>query len=193
MGAAPFIIYVGVISRSRNLDLLMDAFALVAKAEPMARLMLVGEGDALADLKAKAGDLGLGEQVIFTGRVAQADVPDYIAAADIGVSPIPPTTYFRVSSPIKLFEYMGMGKPVVANEEILEHRRVVAESGAGRLVAYSPEAFADAIMQLLRNAEERRTAGEKGRAWLREHRSYDVLARRLEARLRQLIETRLLR
>jgi glycosyltransferase involved in cell wall biosynthesis len=84
---------------------------LASSAAPArARLLVVGDGPARADLERLAAVLGLGERVRFTGVVARAEVPGYVAAFDIALQPAV-TSY---ASPLKLFEYLALGKAILA-------------------------------------------------------------------------------
>jgi len=183
-------IYEGTLSKARGLSLLIEAFSKVRMEIPRVKLLVVGEGDDEENLKNLAHDLRIKDDVVFTGQVPQLEVPDFIAAADIGLSPVPPTTFYKFSSPIKLFEYMAMAKPVVANEEIPEHQNVLEESGGGVLVPFKHEAFANAIIELILNPERAAEMGRRGREWVVQNRSHEVLARRVEERYIELIQSR---
>ncbi|MGA8849158.1 MAG: glycosyltransferase family 4 protein [Dehalococcoidia bacterium] len=181
------IIYVGTLGKTRNLELLIRAFWEVRKEKANSKLLVVGEGSDEDNLKGLAKELGIETDVIFTGQVPQAEVPNFIAVSDIGVSPVPPFYFYKLSSPIKIFEYMAMGKAVVANEEIPEHKEVLEESGGGILVPFTPEAFASAVIQLLDNPEQAAEMGKRGREWVLKNRGYELLARKLEKRLFEVI------
>jgi len=75
-----------------------------------ARLLLVGDGPARAELEALARSLNLGERVRFTGVIARDEVPAHVAAFDIALQP----AVVAYASPLKLFEYLALGKAVVA-------------------------------------------------------------------------------
>lgn len=190
LGNSRVIIYVGTLKKARYLDVLIHSFSRVRKAKGNVKLLIVGEGGAGNDLNKLADELGVKQDVIFTGRVNQSEIPDFIIAADVGVSPIPPLSFFKVSSPIKMFEYMAMAKPVVANEEIYEHKEVIEQSGGGILVPFEEEAFANAIIELLNDPERAKEMGRKGYEWVVTNRSYQVLARKLEERYIQLCKER---
>jgi len=181
------IIYVGVMDKVRNLEVLIHAFHHLRLQTLNVKLLMVGDGDGIESLKQLAQKLGIREGIVFTGHVPQLQVPDYIAAADIGISPVPPLPFYRFSSPIKLFEYMAMAKPVIANNEIPEHQEVLKESGGGILVSFSPEAFADAIVELINDPIKANAMGVRGRVWVAENRSYEVLARQVEVHLFELL------
>jgi glycosyltransferase involved in cell wall biosynthesis len=92
-----------------NLELLVDVFGELAANRDVA-LVLIGDGALKEKLLAIAQARGVADKLIFTGAVPYREIPAYIAALDICV--IPGSNEFR--SPIKLFEYMAMAKPVVA-------------------------------------------------------------------------------
>jgi glycosyltransferase involved in cell wall biosynthesis len=78
-----------------------------------ARLLVVGDGPARADLEALAQSLGVSGRVRFTGVVPRSEVPGYVAAFDIALQP----AVVPYASPLKLFEYLALGRAVVAPRE----------------------------------------------------------------------------
>ena len=182
------IIYVGVVAKSRKLEVLIEAFKRLLSIRDDVILLIVGTGNAFEDLKVLVQTLGLSENVVFTGEVKQNEVPYYLNMADVTVCPIPPFSFYKMSSPAKLFEYMAMGKPVVANVEIPEHKEVIEQSGGGLLVQYTPDAFARGILTLLNDEQMARELGNKGRNWVLCNRTYDILAVKLKERLQTLIQ-----
>lgn len=174
------VIYLGTMDKARYLGLLIMAFGKVKMRMGDVKLLMVGDGSDRENLERLTEALGIRDDVIFTGQVAQSEVPNYIAAADVGVSPIPPLSFYKVSSPIKMLEYMALGKPVVANEEIPEQEEIIRESGGGILVKFEEESFANGIIKLLDNPDKAREMGKNGCEWIMKNRTYEILARRLE-------------
>jgi glycosyltransferase involved in cell wall biosynthesis len=125
-------------------------------------------------LKSQTFDLGIAQNVIFTGWVDR--LQPYILAADLGVSPIVPLPIYTISSPTKLVETLAAARPVVAND-IPDQQKILAESGGGLCTAYEERAFADAIVWLLRHPAEAQAMGQRGRTYIETHRSHEVLAR----------------
>lgn len=93
-----------------GLETFLEAFADAGFARRGARVLLVGEGQALPALKEIVVTRGLGEAVAFAGAVGRDAIAGHIAAFDAALQPHA-TTY---ASPMKIFEYLALGKPVVA-------------------------------------------------------------------------------
>jgi glycosyltransferase involved in cell wall biosynthesis len=89
------------------------AWMATVQAPRNAQLLIVGDGPARADLEARARQLGLGDRVAFTGVVARERVPALVAAFDIALQP----AVVPYASPLKLLEYLALGKAIVAPRE----------------------------------------------------------------------------
>ena len=191
-GGVPCVLYLGTLNRVRRLDFLIRAFARVVAVEPRALLYIVGQGDHPEDrsfLENEAARLNIGSSVVFVGQLPQPQALAYVQESDVCTSPFYPTPILQSTSPTKLVEYMAAGKPVVANDHP-EQKRVIEESGAGICVAYDEDAFAAAILSLLRDPERSRAMGERGRRYVIEHRSYGAIADMVERRLLEVVEGR---
>jgi glycosyltransferase involved in cell wall biosynthesis len=183
------ILYIGVLAKPRSLALLVEAFAILTANNENIKLLMVGDGNDRENLTKLGHNLGVKGEIVFTGQVHKSEVPDFVAAADIGVSIIPPISFYKLSSPIKMLEYMAGGKPVVANEEIFDHKQVLEQSAGGILVQFTPESFAEAMIKLLNNPELSADMGRRGKEWVTKNRSYEILARRVEERYLKLVQT----
>ena len=106
--------YHGTISGWYGVDLVLDALAEVRKEVPSARAIILGDGDARAELRERARRLGLAEYVEFSdGWVAEEEALARAADASCGVIPNRPTELNRFALSTKLFEYVALGLPVV--------------------------------------------------------------------------------
>jgi glycosyltransferase involved in cell wall biosynthesis len=190
LNGSKVVIYIGTMDKLRHLDVLIHAFSKVKKEKERVKLLMVGEGSDERNLQRLADELGIKDKVIFIGQIPHSEIPDFITASDIGVSPVPPLSFYKFSSPIKLFEYMAMGKPVVANEEIPEQKEVIQKSKGGILVKFEDESFADGIIELLNNPERAKEMGRKAREWVVKNRSYEVMAREVEKKYFELLKGR---
>ncbi len=122
------ITFVGTFQTWYGIENIVDAFCLLVKEIPHARLLLVGDGLLRKDLKTRVEKLGIDKTVIFTGYVKHDLIPEILAVTDITVAPFRPLPTGFYGSAIKIFEYMGAGKPIIASKigqigEILEHEK----------------------------------------------------------------------
>ena len=101
--------FTGVLRHWHGLEMLIDAFSHIVKAEYNTMLLIVGDGPIRKDLDEQIGRLGLKGKVIITGLIAYGDIPEYVNLFDIAVSP--KATFY--ASPMKVIEYMALGKAVV--------------------------------------------------------------------------------
>jgi len=126
--------------------------------------VFIGDGPERRRTQQEAEGL---ERVTFLGRVSHDQMPNYLAAADVGIAPFdvlahPPLSLAFYWSPLKIFEYMAAGLPVVT-PDIPRLRRIYRDGEEG--VSYDPhepEGLADAIVQL-RDGGVRRRLGVAGR------------------------------
>ncbi len=125
--------FVGSLYAWAGLDLLLEAmYELQAEGYPMS-LVIVGDGEMKQAWEKQAQKMGLEEQVKFVGRVSWQEVPQYIAGFDIGYSGQVQLQMGKMYlSPMKLYEYMSMAKPVVASA-FEDAKRLVIEGETGFL------------------------------------------------------------
>ena len=183
------IVYLGTLASVRRLDMLLDAFVLVRQTLPNAQLMFVGDGDHPSErqtLVDKATALGLGTSVVFTGFVPMEEAWSLSASAAVCVSPFYPTPVLSSTSPTKLVEYLALGRPVVCNDHP-EQSQIIRDSGAGLCVAWSADAFANAISELLLNPARAEACASLGPAWVKTHRTYPMIAQQVWAQYTELM------
>ena len=147
LGSDMVIGFVGSIFPYHGVDVLIDAFAKLEVNEK--KLLIVGDGEILPELKKAAADRNISNKVHFTGSVPHREVPSYIDAMDITVA----ATHTWYGSPIKIFEYGAMGKAVIApdNDPIND---VMTHLEDGILIAQK-EDLATALKSLFEDSELR--------------------------------------
>jgi glycosyltransferase involved in cell wall biosynthesis len=142
-----------------RLDLLIDVVRDVHKEYPSVRLMLVGNGPVADRLREQVRNRNLEEVVLLTGPVPRSEVLSYITAMDICV--LPDSNIF--GSPIVLFEFMGMGKAVIA-PDLLPIRDIIEDRKDGLIVRRGdPHSLRQALSLLLSDNALRIELGERAR------------------------------
>lgn len=138
--------YVGGLDNpNRGLDNLVRAWPLLLERIPNARLIIVGDGPLRPHLEELLRKLELSERVTLTGWVPFNKVPGYVKALDVAVIPHIINEHTNHTIPHKLFQYVALGKIVVASN-IVPIRRILEDTGAGVMVTeWSPKGFAEAI------------------------------------------------
>lgn len=137
------IINIGRVAPEKNLGLLLQSFRVILSQAPEpVKLMIVGDGPALQGLKQLASELGIAEQVIFTGMVDPKLVPDYLAAADLFVM----TSKTEVK-PLAQLEALAAGVPIVA-VAAAGANDTITNGGNGLLVAENTEAISGGVLDL---------------------------------------------
>lgn len=158
----------------------LDALAEVKQRNPelvsKSKLILVGRGGGYEAARQQAVALGVSDDVIFTGPVPSEAAPAMLAAADLLLSPQvhnrDGTLFF--GSPTKLFEYMAMGKPIIASDlaqigDILEHEKTALLTEPG-----SVSGLASALERGLSDPSALGHLGVAARALLEAEHTWDV-------------------
>ncbi|WP_190081498.1 glycosyltransferase family 4 protein [Streptomyces longisporoflavus] len=122
--------------------------------------VFVGSGDAFDAMVELSRQLGLTDQVEFTGRIPDADLVRYLSTADVCLSPDPRNPLNDVSTMNKVLEYMAMGRPIVSFD--LREARVSAGDAAVYAPADDEAEFARLTALLLDDPEKRARMGKLG-------------------------------
>ena len=155
--------FTGFVRDWHGLDSVID---LIACDPPHSarHLLVVGDGPARANLEAQARRLGIADRLTFTGIIGRDDVARYVAAFDIALQP----AVVAYASPLKLFEYLMLGRAIVAPAQpnIME----ILSDGKNAVLfePKQPGALAAAIERVSRDAELRQHIAAGARASIAE-------------------------
>jgi len=139
----------GHMTPERGLDVLLEAFALVAHQAPNVELHLAGAGESASEVRGGVARLGLGDKVKNFGRFDHADLDRLYGAIDIGVLPYPPNELINHTLSNKLFDYMACGKPIITSGAA-PMKRLMIETGAGMFFEpWTAEALARVMSEAL--------------------------------------------
>lgn len=145
------IIYTGSLDKWSGLDIFIHSLALIRGRVPDVRLVILGKewkdnfyNDEIRPLIEQEG---LSDCVDFIGLKPYSELPSYLAQARIGVIPNRLYDVRRYACPLKLFEYMSAGLPVVCSD-LGDMGKIVKDRQVGIACQPGPQAFADAVIQL---------------------------------------------
>jgi glycosyltransferase involved in cell wall biosynthesis len=176
------VLFLSRFDRKKGLELLLPAFAEVRREFPDAALALAGSGDEvlLGELKEQARNLGIAENISWTGFLKGEAKGAAFADADVFVLPS-----WSENFGIAVVEAMAAGCPVVVTDQVAIHGDI-AQSGAGYVTTCDSAAIAGALGRVLADSAARSTIGNKGKCLTQIHYSPAAVTSKLVAAYRQI-------
>ncbi len=166
--------FIGSFYAYEGLDLLLQSLPALLAQRPEVRVLLVGGGPQDAALKAQARSLGLADKVVFTGRVPHKEVQRYYDLVDVLAYPRHSMRLTELVTPLKPLEAMAQGRLLVASD-VGGHKELIRHNETGMLFkAGSPEALAQAVLQLLGQRERWPQLRRSGREFVELERNWRV-------------------
>ena len=159
-GKTHLIGYAGTIGPQDGVDHALRALRRLADRRDDWHAIFAGSGDALEPMRALAADLGLDGRVEFVGFVEEHDLIRLLSSADVCLAPEPKNALNDASTMIKVVEYMGLGRPVVAYD--LTETRFSAGSAALYAAPNDESHYASCIEMLLDDSALRVRLGDAG-------------------------------
>lgn len=183
--------FIGTFGRWHGAEVLADAFGRLLGAHPdlrsSVRLLMIGDGLTMPQVKEQLHRHGVADLCVLTGQIPQQDGPSHLAACDVLVSPHVPnpdgTRFF--GSPTKLFEYMAMGKGIVASDleqigQVLKH-----DQTAWLVKPGDPDALTDGLNILIRDPQRRARLGQAAREAVSAQYTWEQHTRRIIEKLKE--------
>jgi glycosyltransferase involved in cell wall biosynthesis len=156
--ATPLALYTGTFEAYQGLDLLFASMAIVKAERPDARLLLAGgKPDQVRHAQMQAADAGIADVTTFAGEQPAGDIPAYLMAADVLVSPRSRGT----NTPLKIYQYLRSGRPIVATR-LLTHTQVLSDETA-ILTGASAGEFAAGILSAMNDPAAAAAIGRQAR------------------------------
>jgi glycosyltransferase involved in cell wall biosynthesis len=180
-----YIGFIGTFFRHQGIDTLIDAAPAIIQKYPQVRFLVLGDGPMRVAWSQKIDDNALSAYFLFPGNVPYEEVPPYCGVMDVCVAPFLKEAVER--SPVKIFDYLACGKPVVATD-VGETSGFFADSGAVMIVPpEDPAALAQGLNYLLENKALREDMGKTGRAFVAGRYSRAQIAEIVETAARKLL------
>ncbi len=151
---------------------LLEATRLLKDRGLPVRTLIVGDGPERPALQRQAADLGLGQAVIFTGRVPAAKVREFHALLDVFVVPRTPDRVCQLVTPLKPVEAMASGLCVVTSD-VKALAEIIKPDVTGALtIPQDPVALADSLELLVCSPDIRKKLGDNAREWVARDRTW---------------------
>jgi len=161
-----YIGFVGSFYRYQGLQCLLEAMAIIRRTMPSVHLLLVGDGEAAQELKQQADRLTLSPCITWAGRIPYHEVPAWIGAMTLCVAP------FRgdrgETSPVKIFDYLACGKPVIASAIPSVSATFAQEGGVTLVPPDDPVSLAQVLLVLLNDPDRQARMAVDGRKFVQQ-------------------------
>lgn len=167
--SAPKLVFHGAVTVRSGVIRAVEAMPLILERVPSAQLLIIGTGDARDKVSEAIARHDLRNAVTFVDRyVPLVEALHAIADADVGLVPTEVSAYTQYMLPVKLTEYAVLGIPTIATRLPLVEK-YFGEQGAHLLAHASPQAIADAAVQVLSDREYRERLSMGARKFARTH------------------------
>ena len=182
----PHFAYIGAISLLRGAREMVEALGRVNPNEPV-RLRLAGVFQPAA-LQAEIETMPNWAQVEFLGWAGRRQTAELLGGVRAGLATLRPTQKYQDAYPVKMFEYMAAGLPVIASDFPLWRRLMERGGKCGILVnPQDPQAIAQAMQWILEHPAEAEEMGRRGREAARQHYNWEREAEKLIALYQDLL------
>jgi len=171
----PFkVVYSGLVSYREHVDLFVRSMKHISKEFPNTNYFITGKGENLKDIKRLATQLNARPNYFWYPR--HEDFYEFLASCHVGVVPSLEDPARKMGTPVKLFDYLSVGLPVVANA-IGGWTNIIKDEKIGILTDDDPKIFASGILKLLGTSSLLRECGERGLALVRTKFNWDNSAK----------------
>jgi len=179
-------IFVGNLARWQGVDVLIESgLQLLPEGQKM-KFLIVGNGPLKADLMRRVSRSEFKSHFIFIGMMDYKNIPFLINISDFCIAPFILKRNEKTGvSPLKIFEYMACGKPIVASR--IEGLEFIEKEGIGCLIEpENAESLKKGLSHLIQEPQERIRMGERGLTIARENCSWESRANEIENVIKEL-------
>jgi len=194
LGEAFVVGYAGTFRPWHGVDVLVRAAARLR--DENVKVLLIGDGPGRQDIETQVEAAGLRNRFVFTGAVDYGEVPEVLAAADIAVAPFEPRFHKGsrgggfVLDPLKVFEYLALGKPTITVREPNIEALFRTEEDLLLVTPGSEVELADAILRFERDRALAAETAERGRAKVLANHTWGAHAKQLAGLFSEMLQER---
>lgn len=164
--------FIGSFYAYEGLGLLIRSLPLILSEVPNAKVLLVGGGPQQQELSDLVAQMGLGDSVVFTGRVSHEVVKNYYHLVDIFVYPRLSMRLTDLVTPLKPLEAMAQGKLVLASD-VGGHKELIQDGYNGHLFKAGEEnSLAQAVVDLEKQKDSWEALKANGRSFVEQERNW---------------------
>ena len=179
------ILFVGTIYEFSGLENIIQNFEIIKNKTKDVKFLIIGGGENFKKIKSLVNQKKLGSNVILTNFKPQHEIPKFISLADVCINPFEINKITDSIIPIKIFEYLGCGKPVLSTP-LKGTMELLSEEDFG--IIYSPfDTFVENLSNLLDNTEKLEELGNKGLDYVVKNHDWNILADSLLKKFESMI------
>ena len=170
------VMYLGSVLSHSGLEVILNSIPNILKEIPNFKLLIVGDGPNLSSLKQQAKKLGISEKVIFTGFVPYKEVPKFCSLANLCINSFRINDMTVKLSPVKIFDFMSCGKPVLATP--LKGMLHDFPKDSETIIYEDLNNFEEKIISLLQK-ECLEEIGDRCRKFVKEYFTWEIVAQKM--------------
>ena len=155
----PKVIYSGSVALREHLDLFVNSMPIIREKSKDVQFYITNKGHALKNVKQLAKELGVHPS--FFWFPDERNFYEFLASCHVGVLPSSSDIARQMGTPVKLFDYLAAGLPVVVND-VGTWTNIIKDEGVGIVTKDDPKDFASGVLQLIQNQEFATACGHKG-------------------------------
>lgn len=173
----PFkVVYAGIVSYRKHVDLFVRSMPHVKKKNANVDFYITKRGDLLGPIQKLSENLGVNPNYFWLDNLQQT--LRFLGSCHLGILPSTADTSSRISMPSKLFDYLSVGLPVVAND-VGGWTDIIKNNDVGKVTRDDPAEFANGISEILDSPEEMARSGHRGIELIKKTYNWDVSAKLL--------------
>lgn len=178
--------FLGSLKSWHGIQRVIDLMPSLIKKNPNIRLLIVGDGNTRSEIEKKIEDYKLKDHVFISGFIPHEDVPGALHLFDVALAPYNNISNFYFS-PLKIFEYMAAGKPVVA-PSLGQIKELVQSNYTGLLLDENTDScLEESILSIIEDSQKLKQMGLNAKNFITEHYTWTKNAETISSALETMV------